>query len=126
MNRLHATVTAIVSEGSLHIVTFDLSGVVLQMMSLALDPEIRVGTKVILTIKSTYIALARSFEGEVSYTNRIPATITEIRQGRLLSSILLNSQGHSVESIITRSSAERMGLAVGDTVTSPSQRYADE
>jgi len=116
MNRLYATVTDIVSEGSLHIVSFDLEGVMLQMMSLALDEKIRIGSSVVLTIKSTYIALARSLEGEVSYTNRIPATIREIRQGRLLSSILLDSQGHSIESIITRGSAERMKLRAGDSV----------
>jgi hypothetical protein len=82
MNRFQATITQIESEGSLHIVTFDFHGTLLRMMSLELGAEVRVGVEVILTIKSTYIALAKQLEGEVSYTNLIPATIREIKQGR--------------------------------------------
>ncbi len=116
MNRLHATITRIESEGHLHIVTFDLAGTQLRMMSLALGEEVCVGAVVVLTIKSTYIALAKEFTGQVSYTNLIPATITHIAQGRLLSSIQLDTYGYSLESIITRGSAERMDLQVGDEV----------
>ena len=117
MNRFQATITQIESEGSLHIVTFDFEGVALRMMSLELADEIRVGVAVVLTIKSTYIALAKAFHGEVSYTNLIPATITQIQQGKLLSSIQLDAGGYRLESIITRGSAERMELAVNDKVT---------
>jgi len=94
MNRFQATITQIESEGSLHIVTFDFHGTQLRMMSLELGAEVRVGVEVILTIKSTYIALAKQLEGEVSYTNLIPATIREIKQGRLLSSIALDAEGY--------------------------------
>jgi molybdopterin-binding protein len=72
---------------------------------------------VILPIKSTYIALAKQLKGEVSYTNLIPATIREIKQGRLLSSIALDAEGYRLESIITRGSAERMQLQAGEAVT---------
>jgi molybdopterin-binding protein len=117
MNRFQATITQIESEGSLHIVTFDFHGTQLRMMSLELGAEVRVGVEVILTIKSTYIALAKQLEGEVSYTNLIPATIREIKQGRLLSSIELDAEGYRLESIITRGSAERMQLQAGEAVT---------
>jgi len=121
MNRFQATITQIESEGSLHIVTFDFEGTQLRMMSLELGAEVRVGCVVMLTIKSTYIALAKSaietFAESVSYTNLIPATIMEIRQGKLLSSIELDAGGYRLESIITRSSAERMRLAAGEVVT---------
>jgi len=121
MNRFQATITQIESEGSLHIVTFDFEGTQLRMMSLELDAEVRVGCVVMLTIKSTYIALAKStietFAESVSYTNLIPATIVEIKQGKLLSSIRLDAEGYRLESIITRSSAERMRLAAGEVVT---------
>ncbi len=117
MNRFQATITQIESEGSLHIVTFDFEGTQLRMMSLELGAEVRVGSVVILTIKSTYIALAKAFQGEVSYTNLIPATITQIQQGKLLSSIGLDAGGYRLESIITRGSAERMKLVADDKVT---------
>jgi molybdopterin-binding protein len=117
MNRFQATITSIASEGRLHIVTFDFGGTQLRMMSLELSSELEVGAYVVLTIKSTYIALAKSFEGEVSYTNLIPATITQVTQGKLLSSITLDAAGYSLESIITAGSVERMGLATGDSVT---------
>jgi len=117
MNRFQATIMQIESEGSLHIVTFDFEGTQLRMMSLELGAEVRVGSVAILTIKSTYIALAKAFQGEVSYTNLIPATITQIQQGKLLSSIQLDAGGYRLESIITRGSAERMKLAANDKVT---------
>ncbi len=97
--------------------TFDFGGTQLRMMSLELGSELEVGVHVVLTIKSTYIALAKSFEGEVSYTNLIPATITQVTQGKLLGSITLDAAGYSLESIITAGSVERMGLAAGDSVT---------
>jgi molybdopterin-binding protein len=121
MNRFQASITQIESEGSLHIVTFDFEGTQLRMMSLELGAEVRVGSVAILTIKSTYIALAKtsteSFADSVSYTNLIPATITQIQQGKLLSSIQLDAGGYRLESIITRGSAERMKLAANDKVT---------
>jgi molybdopterin-binding protein len=69
------------------------------------------------TDKPTSHALAKQLVGEVSYTNLIPATIREIKQGRLLSSIELDAEGYRLESIITRGSAERMQLQVGEAVT---------
>ena len=117
MNRFQAVITEIASEGSLHIVTFDFGGTRLRMMSLELQEEVKVGAEVVLTIKSTYIALAKSFSGEVSYTNLIPATVEAVRQGRLLSSVLLNASGYRLESILTRDAAVRMRLGAGEEVT---------
>ncbi len=110
-------ITEIASEGSLHIVTFDFAGTRLQMMSLALPREAKAGAEVVLTIKSTYIALAKSFSGEVSYTNLIPAAVAAVRQGKLLSSVLLEAGGYRLESILTRDAAERMRLRKGEEVT---------
>jgi len=117
MNRFKATVTEIRQSDSLHIVTFDFAGVPLSMMSLELGSEVCVGAEVILTIKSTYIALAKSFEGLVSYTNLIPATIQSIRHGELLSSVTLLAHNYALESIITAGSAKRMDLREGESVT---------
>ena len=117
MNRFRSTITQIESEGSLHIVTFDFEGTRLRMMSLELDAEVKVGAEVVLTIKSTYIALAKSFEGLVSYTNLIPATIARITHGKLLSSVGLRAHGVELESIITAGSARRMELQEGEPVT---------
>lgn len=120
MNRLEATVTHIASEGILHIVSFDCGGTPLQMMGLELDGAMRVGTKVILTIKSTYITLAKSLSEtvsrELSYSNMIPATILRVDNGKLLSSIQLQTQNTILESIITADSSNRMMLAEGETV----------
>jgi len=117
MNRFEATVTEIVQSGSLHIVTFESAGQPLSMMSLELGAEVRVGVRVVLTIKSTTIALAKSFEGQVSYTNLLPATVRAIRWGELLCSVTLHSREYDLESIITAASARQMDLAESDQVT---------
>lgn len=116
MNQFKATVSHIESEDVLHIVKFDFQGTALSMMSLELSKEIKVGTEVILTIKSTYIALAKELKGMLSYSSIIPAEIKKIDNGKLLSSITLDAHGYQLESIITAQSSKRMSLLVGDKV----------
>ena len=60
---------------NLNIVTFDFLDSKLQMMSLDLNCDIKIGTKVILTVKPTHIGIAKDFNGDISYTNKLNATI---------------------------------------------------
>jgi len=117
MNYIEAIITKIDRVDTLNIVTFDFKGDALTMMSLELGEAISVGSKVKLTVKPTYIALAKNFSGLVSYANQIKSTITGIEYGTLLCSVELLVNAIMIESIITRSSADKMDLAVGDEVT---------
>ena len=116
MSSMIAIVSQIESCETLHIVKFECGEDELSMMSLELDERVRVGTKVKLVTKPTHIAIAKNFQGELSYSNKIPVVIDSINNGELLTSIKLKSKQSSFESIITCSSSKRMSLQVGDNV----------
>lgn len=116
MNSLKAHVTNIDSVENLNIVSFDFYGENLSMMSLDLDTSVKSGVCVELTAKPTHIAIAKKFNGAVSYSNQIKAKIIAIENGQLLSSIKLEIQKSTLESIITLKSSQRMDLRVGDEV----------
>lgn len=117
MNSITATVKEIKSVDNLNIVKFDFNGNTLTMMSLEIKDNIKAGTIVLLTTKPTYIAIAKDFSGEVSYSNRLHVKIDDIQNGELLSSIKLRTDDTVLESIITKESSQRMKLNVGDEVT---------
>jgi len=117
MSKLIATIEKIQTIDSLNIVSFDFSGNKLKMMSLELDEKIKVGTKVSLGVKSTSIAIAKEFSGQLSYSNQLNTVIDEIDNGELLSSINLKIGEIHLESIITLDSSKAMNLKVGDSVT---------
>ena len=116
MSKLIATVSKIQNSSSLHIVEFDFKGVTLSMMSLDLNTNIQIGTKVSLVVKPTHISIAKEFNGKISYSNQIKATIESIDNGKLLSSVKLKILDTSLESIITLEASKRLNLKVGDDV----------
>ncbi len=117
MSQLIATVIKIENIDNLNIVTFDFLDNKLQMMSLDLNNNIQVGIKVILTVKPTHIGIAKNFNGEISYSNKLNTIIKECNNGKLLSSIILEIEDTTLESIITLNSSQKMNLKVGDCVT---------
>ncbi|MEA3228832.1 MAG: TOBE domain-containing protein [Campylobacterota bacterium] len=116
MKNFIATVKDIQNVDSLHLVTFDFHGLELCMMSLELSGDITVGRKVFLNVKSTHIAIAKNFSGEVSSSNRLGAKILSVSNGKLLSVVELKVFDTILESIITLKSSLKMGLESGDEV----------
>lgn len=111
-----AIVKNIQTEEIIHLVEFDFNGSTLKMLSLELNDNIKIGTKVVLSIKSTHITLAKKFSGELSCSNQIKAKIEDIKNGKILSSILLNLNGDILEAIITSSATFDMNLKKDDDV----------
>jgi molybdopterin-binding protein len=114
--KLEAVVTKIENVESLHIVSFDIGGCEFKMMSLELQSEIKVHTRVLLNIKPVCVALAKNISGELSYSNQLSCKIKSIEEGELLCSVKLLACKNSFESIITTTSLKRMDLVEGDEV----------
>lgn len=74
------------------------------------------GTPVTLLFKETEVSLAKNLSGLISMRNRIPARITALERGQLLTKVTLDADGHTIESIITTRSSNSLALAVGDAV----------
>lgn len=53
----------------------------------------------------------------LSARNHLPGTIEEVQLGDVLAHITIKVGGGMIESVITRRSAEEMGLKTGDAVT---------
>ena len=54
---------------------------------------------------------------QLSARNQFPGTVTDIKTGAVMTEVQIDIGGHTIVSAITRESAERMGLKVGDQVT---------
>lgn len=117
MNQIPATVTSLERFDHISVAGFEANGVGFLMMALDLEADLEIGSRVVLGVKSTNVALAKEFSGSLSTSNQIPVRIVEIFQGELLCSVTLAFDSYRMESIITRKSVERMQLKEGETVT---------
>ncbi len=54
---------------------------------------------------------------ELSARNQLKGTVTAVKTGDLMAEVTVDVGGQTIVSVITRSSAERLTLQVGDTVT---------
>lgn len=115
---LEAKVIEINKKDMLHLVAFELEGIVLYMVSLELPYNLKIGSRVKLAIKPISVAIGKDIGGSLSYSNQLPATLQNIEKGELLSTLTLELDNHSkIESIITTRAVERLGLRKSDRVT---------
>lgn len=111
-----ARVKNIKSIDNLNIVEFDFNDTILKMMSLELNKDIVVGTKVELSVKPTNVIISKKPIENISLSNQTLAKIVDINDGELLSSITLNTNDCYLESIITKDSFLRLNLQKNDYV----------
>ena len=111
-----ARVKNIKSIDNLNIVEFDFTDTILKMMSLELNKDIVVGTKVELSVKPTNVIISKKPIENISLSNQTLAKIVDINDGELLSSITLNTNDCYLESIITKDSFLRLNLQKNDYV----------
>lgn len=117
MSTLSATVVSIQSNDGLNIVTFALGGQSLSMVSLELDESLTVGSKCLLSVNASSVAIGKNLGGMLSYSNQLSARVTAIESGELLARIVLDISGNHLESLITVASCKRLGLKAEDEVT---------
>ena len=53
---------------------------------------------------------------ELSARNQLPGTIEQVQVGDIMARIVVKVGGNVIESVITRQSAEELGLKEGDSV----------
>ena len=117
MNRLPGTISAVQAHGSIAIVDVAANGHVFTATLLGAGDEVWTpGASVSLLFKETEVSLAKNLSGLISMRNRIPCTITAIERGALLTRVMLDFDGHALESVITTRSSHALSLTVGDAV----------
>ena len=116
MNQIKAHITKIEASNNITIVSFEVGKQPMKMMALEINDNLKVGSEVILGAKATNIALAKETLTEISISNQLEAIIESIEMGTLLCSVNFLFEGVCWESVITRDSASRMNLVVGERV----------
>jgi molybdopterin-binding protein len=54
---------------------------------------------------------------EISARNQLPGTVKSVSLGGVMAEVAVDVGGHELVAVITRASAERMGIAEGEAVT---------
>ncbi|MBA1432142.1 MAG: TOBE domain-containing protein [Epsilonproteobacteria bacterium] len=116
MNKISAAVVNIQNVQNLTQVTFTTATHELKMIGLELPQQIEANTKVTLTCKATNIAIAKTSDMLLSFSNQLHVTVKKIEMGALLCALELSFESITLESIITADSAKRMNLQLGESV----------
>jgi molybdate transport system regulatory protein len=119
MNRLPGRITIVEAHGSIALVEAAVGSHRLTATLIGAGAEAAGwpdGMPVTLLFKETEVSLAKNLSGLISMRNRLPATVTAIEYGTLLTRVTLDFNGHALESIITTRSSHTLALTVGDTV----------
>lgn len=116
MNRLPGHIVAVDVHGSIALVDATVGKLRLTSMLIGAAHETaqwHAGMPVTLLFKEAEVALARNLAGMISMRNRMPCIVTGIEPGWLLTRVLLDFDGHAIESVITTRSAAALGIEVG-------------
>ncbi|MEJ2496928.1 MAG: TOBE domain-containing protein [Sulfurovaceae bacterium] len=117
MNQIAAVIANIEQKGSLALIEFDFLQEKLTMVTLDIDETLCAGQEVILEINPSQVAVAKNYNGDLSYSNQIDAKIESIDLGAILCTLILELQDESkIEAIITAKSAINMSLNKGDEI----------
>jgi len=116
MNQLEVTILEIQETERLHILKCTIGDKVIHMLTLELDPEIKIGKNVNISIKSTNIGISKTLKKDISIENQIKSKVIHIENGEILSSISLNIEGVQFEAIITLKASKRLNLKLNDHI----------
>ena len=116
MNRLPGHILAVDAHGSIMLIDAAVGEHRLTAMLVGAANDAagwQAGMAVDLLFKEAEVALARNLTGMISLRNRMPCIVTGVEHGKLLTRVMLDFDGHAIESVITTRSASALGIAAG-------------
>jgi molybdopterin-binding protein len=116
MSKLIATITDIQKLNNLNIVNFNCLNTNLSMMSLDLGNDIKIGTKVELIVKATAVILGKKSNDNISISNQIKMKILQINSGVLLTTIILQKDDTTLESLVLTSIYKKLEFKEEDEI----------
>lgn len=116
MNHLKATVTNLKKFDGVSEIEFETPHHKLSMVALEINDDLKTGSKLILQAKATNIALATQIEEFISISNQLHVNVVEVEYGEILCSVKLQFEDTLLESIISKKSASKMDIKVGNTL----------
>lgn len=119
MNKIKGTITSVQSSTNISLVDINFNGFTFTSLIIDTPKEVsylREGKAIFILFKETELAIAKGRTGLISMNNCLEVVITKISFSEIMARLELDFNGTSIVSIITRRSAERLDLAVGDKV----------
>lgn len=117
MNSFKASITKIEKVDSLNYIELNYRGKALSMVSLELDSDLKVGVSVEIVFNPSHVSIGKNLRGDLSCSNRLNGIIENIDNGKILSSLQIRvEESELIESIITRTSSDRVNLKVGERI----------
>jgi molybdopterin-binding protein len=121
MNRLEGEIIGIVEDNGLSQVTISL-GADAKLKCLVIETPssatyLRLGMKRAVVFKETEVILVKGRDNPTSLQNRIGGTIQNIKEGKLLCEVSVNTNAGMVISIIPAESKIKMELKIGEPVS---------
>jgi molybdopterin-binding protein len=119
MNTLKGRIIEIQSSDMISLISVDVDGDVFS--SIVLEGKqgpacYHKNDQVQVLFKETEVGIAKGLSGHVSFRNRFAARVHQVEHGSILARIVLDYKGKSIESVISRKSAQEMALKEGDDV----------
>ncbi|MCW5515987.1 TOBE domain-containing protein [Muriicola sp. Z0-33] len=120
MNSLKGHIAEITVNGSMSLVTLTL-GEAITLKSIVIDtpqtaPYLQEGVELNLLFKETEVVIANDDIPGISMQNQIPATISNIEMGVLLSRLVLQSAAGIIVAVAAAEAIRKMQLKEGDKV----------
>jgi len=119
MNTIKGRISSIISHDNLSIVKLSAGKYVFTTVVIE-TPEtvdyLRLDNEINILFKETEVLICRKPCPQISLQNRIECHIQEIKKGKLLSQIFMQSEIGPIKSIITSNAVEQLALKESDNV----------
>lgn len=120
MNRFEGHIAEIRTHGHLSLVLVDLPGGQALRAIVIESPDaadyLREGNRIAALFKETEVILCTGDGASISIQNRIPATVSSIERGTLLSRVALDSGPGVIEAVVQTECLATLGLKEGSGV----------
>ncbi len=120
LNQLKGAVENAETDGRLSLITVNVNGELFTALSdesLQNAAWLQPGRRVTLQFSAGDMAVAKNISGELSIRNRFAATVTHIKEGRVLTTLSLDYQGIPLYAVITSHAARALHITEGDLLT---------
>ena len=119
MNQVPGIIKTIETAGDISLVGIAAGGELFSALVIdtpATAAYLQAGKDILMVFKETEVAIGKNLAGGLSLRNRFPARITHLEQGRLLSRLILDFRGFTLQAVITTASVRDLKLSVNDEV----------
>lgn len=121
MNKLSGEIVNIEVSGNISIVSAKICDGIAMKAIVIETPEtaeyLRKGNEINLLFKETEVIIGVGRDHLISLQNKIPGTVALIDQGKLLSRIVVNTQGCEITAVISSNAVSQLDLQKGSSVT---------